>query len=290
MIGLLSFHGEKPKTTATTGTGSNAFTLVKLPFDGLRIVRKCKGTAFTLVELLVVVAIIALLISILLPSLTRAKEQARTVVCKTNLRGLGLANRQYNNENNDWFVASCAYGGDPPTWDSRLLPWYEAFGMLFCPSDRLERQSWYLSRGVPENKRHPRSYAMHWKVSYRGSGEYGAGLDPPYGGNRLFPFPGYVYKLTDLSIPTRTILIGEMWESYYYSTGRKIPGIHDQYPGSQIGEWGREVPTYDHGDKDATNFLFCDGRVDLLKKDDPKLNDETDYYYWQLKLNRPQRW
>ncbi len=49
--------------------------------------------AFTLVELLVVVAIIALLISILLPALQKAREAARSAVCQNNLRsaGLGLA-------------------------------------------------------------------------------------------------------------------------------------------------------------------------------------------------------
>ena len=57
---------------------------------------------FTLIELLVVVAIIALLISILLPSLSRAKQQARQLVCLTNLKSIGDATRFYGNDHKDW--------------------------------------------------------------------------------------------------------------------------------------------------------------------------------------------
>lgn len=57
--------------------------------------------AFTLIELLVVVAIIALLLSILLPSLDRAKEQSRVVVCLSNLRTIATATVTYLTEHDD---------------------------------------------------------------------------------------------------------------------------------------------------------------------------------------------
>ena len=55
--------------------------------------------AFTLIELLVVIAIIALLMAILIPSLNRAREQVKGVVCKTNLKNIHLAILMYAEDN-----------------------------------------------------------------------------------------------------------------------------------------------------------------------------------------------
>ncbi len=85
-------------------------------------------TGFTLIELLVVVAIIALLISILLPSLARARQQARQVLCGTNLRSLGDASRIYAADNRNTILRGeyRRQGGEPPYSDMHfaetLLP------------------------------------------------------------------------------------------------------------------------------------------------------------------------
>ncbi len=60
--------------------------------------------AFTLIELLVVISIIAMLLAILMPSLGKAREQAKSVVCRNHLKQLGLANVVYSNEYDFWYV------------------------------------------------------------------------------------------------------------------------------------------------------------------------------------------
>src|SRR5215203_5610628 len=111
-------------------------------------------TGFTLVELLVVIGIIAVLIAILLPSLSRAREQGNRVACLSNLKQIGNAVIMYTNDNKYFLPRAAADGQQPDDWiyweDSRkplrnespLVKYMDdrffVEGHYRCPSDQVE--------------------------------------------------------------------------------------------------------------------------------------------------------
>ena len=98
---------------------------------------KRQRRAFTLVELLVVIGIIALLISILLPSLNRAREAARNVQCLSNLRQIGTLTVLYNSEFKGaavpWSAATAAAVGS--TSAMRAPYWHDALAIKYLKYD-----------------------------------------------------------------------------------------------------------------------------------------------------------
>ncbi|UCF43287.1 MAG: prepilin-type N-terminal cleavage/methylation domain-containing protein [Planctomycetota bacterium] len=88
---------------------------------------------FTLVELLVVIAIIALLMSILMPALSRAREQAKDVLCQSNLRQWCTVHTMYT-EDNEGYVVGYDDQSAEHWWPIALLPYYGEQDLCLCPA------------------------------------------------------------------------------------------------------------------------------------------------------------
>jgi prepilin-type N-terminal cleavage/methylation domain-containing protein len=89
---------------------------------------RIRRAAFTLIEVLVVIAVIAILLAILMPTLNRAREHARRVVCMSNQRQLVTAWNMYANHFHDFMPLAYPDGGtssQPPnnTIDVKFIPW-----------------------------------------------------------------------------------------------------------------------------------------------------------------------
>ena len=89
-----------------------------------RISRSGKIPFFTLIELLVVIAIIAILASMLLPSLSKARDTAKSISCAGKLKQQGTALSLYTSDNNGWLLTGTApISGTWCAWKIYLYPY-----------------------------------------------------------------------------------------------------------------------------------------------------------------------
>ena len=162
---------------------------------------------FTLIELLVVVAIIAVLISILLPALSLAREQARNLVCLSNLKQFGLSWQMYERD----------FG--------TLVPMYRGpkSGEIFWPQILVENRymplDWNKSKiwlcPTLNQETNPNS----WNVNY-GYNTYHLGSSYYYGDNNVFAvYPPRPAKLSQIQDPSNTLVLIDSYRDLWYQTG-----------------------------------------------------------------------
>ena len=154
-------------------------------------VRSCGGNfrrGFTLVELLVVIGIIAVLISILLPSLAKARQAAAQLSCVSNVRQLTMAMHLYANDNKGWLprFSELSYTNAAGTvivvwnknWTGLTYPYVRSARVYQCPA-RVA-----MSNNVGDLANNPDLKAMFGSakamVGYMANGVFGGGRNSRY--------------------------------------------------------------------------------------------------------------
>jgi prepilin-type N-terminal cleavage/methylation domain-containing protein/prepilin-type processing-associated H-X9-DG protein len=234
-----------------------------------------KHKAFTLIELLVVIAIIALLLSILLPALQKVKEQARTVMCRSNLRQYGVATRIYLDDHQGrfpypytWLYTMAGSGGTP---DEELLG-IEPDGSLW---PYLKDKDIHMCR----------TFKMLTKRTGRENAQYSYSMNAYLGapGHDYGDFPDRIVKESQLKHPSRIFTFSE--ENTWTIEGLSEYVINDN--NLLVGEPGEALdcfatyhnPPRGNLDEGSANLVFADGHVDSIKAEDQR-NGENYRLAW----------
>jgi prepilin-type N-terminal cleavage/methylation domain-containing protein/prepilin-type processing-associated H-X9-DG protein len=228
-----------------------------------------RNRAFTLIELMIVIAIIGVLIGLLMPAVSGARESARKAACTSNLRQIGAGLMAYAGDNNRRLPYFTDAGSDqlwelsPNTRDS-IFKGITARDVFYCPSSDLREDVnkwWDYGATTPPSTTTP-SYCVssYFWLMQRGGGKMAKttitlNYPPPNNG------PPFSKLRTGFDQPraAELELVTDMTLSTGAANSRKFNGVTGEW---KYGSMGTNHMLRGANKASGGNILFMDGRVE----------------------------
>lgn len=223
---------------------------------------------FTLVELLVVISIIALLVSILLPSLGKARETARQVYCSSNLRQMSIATLCYVVQDDEGKFFAPTFGNASAWWQMDFLHdqfdlsddfYFRKKNIMDCPTSKF---SWQIDVTKPAYL----EYAYNGELTYSREAKVRTPSDTVLFTEAEIYYVHGSYATGGVPLPNGFILRSSFyWNAFWENKG--VSFVH----GGGKGE-PDDSSTDDGG---TANFAFVDGHVDKAS-----YREVSDEWFW----------